>query len=328
MSIPFRVTLLGDLNVDVVMPLPVYPQPGSDGFTEHVEMHPGGGVVNSAVVLQHLGFQTSILGATGSDLWADYLHAHLEPTGIDLCSLKQKTSAGTGLIFITVTPDGQRTMLCYRGANTLLEPQDLSHDCLNGTSLLHLSGYAFMQSPQLPLEPILQQPETINHLLEHLTLCVLGEDELSQLTGMPEDQAVQQLLSRGICRLAIKKGSRGCLLAEAGRSPYRTLRSLQLPIFPVASLDTTAAGDAFSAGFLAGWLSGLDLPTSGTLASALGALATTVYGGSTALPGLPELVQFIKHAQKSPSSQVFHPWLAQVLNIIQIQPGMQSHHDW
>jgi ribokinase len=240
-------------------------------------------------------------------------------------------------------------MLCYRGANTLLEPQDLSHDCLNGTSLLHLSGYAFMQSPQrdsawhavdmarqagipisldLPLEPILQQPETINHLLEHLTLCVLGEDELSQLTGMPEDQAVQQLLSRGICRLAIKKGSRGCLLAEAGRSPYRTLRSLQLPIFPVASLDTTAAGDAFSAGFLAGWLSGLDLPTSGTLASALGALATTVYGGSTALPGLPELVQFIKHAQKSPSSQVFHPWLAQVLNIIQIQPGMQSHHDW
>jgi ribokinase len=265
------------------------------------------------------------------DAWSHVLHSHLDPSGIDLGFVTQKPSAGTGLIFITVTPDGQRTMISYRGANVLFEPDDLPANGLEGAALLQLSGYAFMQAPQcnaacqavqmarsadipisldLPLEPILRQPQMIDSLLDQLTLCVLGSDELIQLTGLPEAQAVACLLSRGIRRLAVKKGTQGCLLAETGRS-------LELPIFPVKTLDSTGAGDAFCAGFIAGWLLGLDLPSSGILASALGALATTVVGGSTSLPGLAEVVQFLQNGIKAPANPAFQPWVTPVLVALQ-----------
>ena len=75
-----------------------------------------------------------------------------------------------------------------------------------------------------------------------------------------------------------------------------SLQSCNIPAFQVPAVDTTGAGDAFSAGFLFGYLHQWDACLCGTLANAVGALATTVYGAGVDLPGRFELMQLLQTA--------------------------------
>jgi ribokinase len=62
----------------------------------------------------------------------------------------------------------------------------------------------------------------------------------------------------------------------------------------VNAVDSTGAGDSFTAGFLYGWARGMSLSASALLASALGALATMVYGAGSSLPDKQALLDFLR----------------------------------
>jgi ribokinase len=311
-----RVLLLGDINLDVAMAVHTYPAPGGDSPADQLTLGAGGAVVNTAVALQRLGIQTALLGCTGDDQWAEQVLSQLQAqVGIDLRGVRRESGAATGMIFVAVTPDGERTMFSYRGANTRLAPEHLLSQRFEGAELLQLSGYALLEPPQrdalwkavalaeecgVPvsldtgLDPALSCTEEMRRLIPRLSVCILGLEEAQALFGSrTPDEALDALFAVGrkMRLAAVKLGSRGCVAADVrGRH--------SLASFPVAVEDTTGAGDAFSAGLLYGWLQGWNADLCGTLANALGALATTVRGGGLALPGRGEALAFLERQDR------------------------------
>lgn len=304
-----RFLLLGDINIDTVWPVPEFPVPGRDGLVPQVSAEIGGAIVNSAFVLDHLSQNVSLLGCVGNDIWAEKVRQDLAATNIGQSTLAVKPDSATGLTFIIVTPDGERTMFSHRGANTLLDPLDIHEDLFEGTALLHLSGYALLQSPQkdaawkaiemaqkfhVPisldtgLDPVVRNPADVRRLLSALTICITGPQEIAVLyENCTLDEAVGQMISQGVQRVAVTMGEKGCRV-------YGRNESITLPSFHVNAVDSTGAGDSFTAGFLYGWAHAMSLSASAVLASALGALAATVYGAGSSLPDKPALLEFLR----------------------------------
>ena len=304
-----RVVLIGDINIDVLMSIPHYPDPGEDAMAEGVTLRPGGSVANTAIVLSKLGMKAQMIARTGEDLWAELALAAIASQGVDTSLIHRDPTRTTGFIFIPVTEDGERTMFSYRGANVHLRPEDLREGLFEDIQLLHISGYNFLVSPQreatllavaravangIPLsldigvEPAREAREDLLELMPRLSLCVLGGEEARALLGTatPQDAAAN-LLGRGVRRVGYKLGSAGCLVADSSSEHL-------LPGFEVDTVDTTGAGDAFCAGFIYAWMKGFALPATGILANAMGALATSVWGAGPALLGRSEAIDLLQ----------------------------------
>jgi ribokinase len=139
-------------------------------------------------------------------------------------------------------------------------------------------------------------PQVLRKLLPGLEACILGLPEAQSMLGKPEpDAAAADLLEAGVRLAAVKLGAHGCLLADASSTQL-------VPGFPVEVVDTTGAGDAFTAGLIYGRLHGLSLPALGTLANALGGMAAAVHGAGTSLPGKDQVIRFL--SDRLPSSPI------------------------
>ncbi len=311
--------VLGDINIDVLMSIAVYPSPGGDAPAAQVITRAGGSAANTAIALAKLGVGVKMIGRVGEDAWADLALRALAESGVDVSAVQRDARAQTGLFFIPVTLGGERTMFGYRGANARTNVSDIARESFSGARILHLSGYALLESPQreaamraielaaqhgvaasldIGLQPALSVAGEIRRLLPRLSICVLGMDEARALVdaGAPEN-AIEALLRRGVQMVGLKLGAEGCLIGDANGAQ-------RLPGFRVPTVDTTGAGDAFSAGLIFGRLRGLSLPAAGTLANALGALATSVWGAGPALPGRFEAIRLLHQTGGEYTEQV------------------------
>lgn len=323
-----RVLLLGDINIDLLLELEQHPSPGEDSLARSSSIRTGGGAANTAAVLARLGARPVLLGRVGSDPLGDFALEELRGAGVDISCVGRDERFSTGVIVITVVPGGERTMFSARGANPWLEPGDISPTVFSGAGWLHLVGYAFLEAPQrdaarralslarqrglrLSLDTSLKQVsrahEDLLGLIGGLEVCVLGMDEARELFGLEEPEAaVAAMRARGVGLAAVKLGSRGAVFGDASGS-------LALPAFPVASVDTTGAGDAFTAGLIFGQLGGLSLAGCAVLAGALGALATTVRGGGAALPAGNSQAAFLEEMLASRSYPELEPAFQEAL---------------
>ena len=321
-----KVAMLGDVNIDVFLNIPTYPCAGGDALADTVELRTGGSVANTAIILSRLGLRTEMITHTGQDAWAEIALATLHTEGVGLNFLRQDARAGTGLIFIPVASDGERTMFSYRGANILLGADEIRPKVFSGVDLLHISGYSFLQAPQkeaawravemaearhipltldLGVEPALALGVDLETLLGKLDLLVLGDQEALKIAKKDKlDAALAFLLSCGVKTIGLKLGQEGCLVV----TPDSQVR---LPGFKVDTIDTTGAGDAFSAAMIYGRLAGLSLAGRGLFANVFGALATTVWGGGAALPSLEAVKNFLQ--QRKNGSEPWDGWVEEVL---------------
>jgi ribokinase len=313
-----NILMLGDINIDTVWPVPEFPIPGRDGLVDDVKVEIGGAVVNSAILLNNLGQPTSLLGCVGSDVWAERINRKLAGTQIDLSCLHVDPQATTGLTFIIVTKDGERTMFSHRGANIELRAQDIDEETFKKVSILHISGYSLLEEPQrsavwravelaknsnIPisldtgLEPAIKNPKDLRKLLGMLSICISGPEEITELLGSSStEEAADLLLSAGVQLAAIKLGKNGSLVSN-GKEKF------MCPSFPVDAVDTTGAGDSYSAGLLYGWENNLSLAACTVLANALGALAASVYGAGFSLPDRQKVVDFLISQQGQPEGK-------------------------
>jgi sugar/nucleoside kinase (ribokinase family) len=287
------VVMLGDINVDIIAHYPAFPAQGRDAFAYSTEVHCGGSAANTAMALVGLGIDTALVARVGPDPWAPIALRRLVEAGVCLDGLQRDPAVITGLMYVIVTPDGERTILGYRGANALTDPAELREDQFRDARLVCLSGYAMLVEPQrssahlaldmadrhgliVALDPGLSgQPEALERLRRllpgvHLFLPNLAEAR--EVTGLnsPEDCA-RALLDAGIQVVALKLGKDGCLI-------YRSGDHVRIPGLGLQVQDSTGAGDSFAAGFIAGYLGGLELSSAAALANAMGACAASRVG--------------------------------------------------
>jgi ribokinase len=294
------VILFGDINIDILMSIGPYPEPGEDAMATHVTLRPGGSVANTATVLSKLDIEAKMIGCTGEDVWADLALESLLSSGINVDYVSKKPNYTTGLIFIPVTTNGERTMFSYRGANIQFQPSEISSAIFEDASLLHISGYNFLESPQreatwrsieiaremaIPIsldtgvEPAHHARQALMSVLPDLSLLVLGMEEAGALLGAKTvEHAVEGFLAGGIKTVAIKLGREGCTLANDEGSH-------KSPGYAMKTVDTTGAGDAFCGGIL-------------LLANLLGGLATTVWGAGPVLPGAEDVLEYLRNQEQ------------------------------
>jgi sugar/nucleoside kinase (ribokinase family) len=289
--------------------VPHYPTIREDVEVSQLERGPGGSAANFAVAVARIGFRSAFIGKVGSDEDGRFLYEGLRQEGVDVSHLR--FGGRTGAVLVVVDGDGQRTMFSFRGSTTNYGPDEVDGDLIASSSILHVSGYAFIHAPQreaalrameyareanvpVSLDPSphinLAEQNTVARAVRLTTLMLPDLAEAQVLTNQvnPED-AANKLLNLGPKIVALKLGEHGSMIVKDDQRLF-------IPALRVDAVDTTGAGDAFDAGFIAGFLKGWTLRVAGEFANATAALKITRKGARTGLPRLDEVTSFL-HAQ-------------------------------
>jgi len=318
-----QVVVLGDVNVDFIAHLPFYPQPGGESVARRTYLCSGGSAANTALVLARCGVQVGLMARVGRDALAAKTLMELTNAGVDDRQIQYDSELVTGMIFVAVTPDGERTMFSYRGANARLEPALLQPAEIACASVLHVSGYALLESPQrdaalqaldiarqaglkvsldVGIEAAQSLKNEVRDLLPVVDWILPNELEAKSLMGYADRvdvaRTMEWFLSYGLEAIVLKLGGRGCVLG----TPEGIL---SIPAFDVGVRDTTGAGDSFNAGFIAGRLGGLSWGACGLLANALGGLAASVDGAGASLPGPADVIRLLDRQRGEERWQVW-----------------------
>lgn len=275
-----QVVCAGHVNWDVTVSVDRLPDP--DGEAAIVDHHEGGGgsASNTAVALAGLGPEPTLVGSVGDDRQGSLVRELLDGAGVD-CAPLQVVDGVTTIKYLVVDGAGQVMVFANDGANERFDGGSLPEPTLAGADHLHLTS---------------QRPATAKRLADRANdvgvqvsfdpgrrLDVRGYDRVYRLADvvfLNESEAATleepELLEGGSGAVVIKRGGDG---AEATRRGRRVSH----PGFPADVVDTTGAGDAFAAGFIAARLDGADLEEALAAGNACGALATQSVGAQTRL---------------------------------------------
>jgi ribokinase len=275
------VVVLGDLMVDVVARMSGPLAHGSD-TPAAVSHRPGGAGANVAAWLAVAGAPVALVARAGDDgagrTAVDKLRGH----GVDVSGVVFDPERSTGTCVVLVAPDGERTMLPDAGANAALSVEDLPD--FEGGAHLHLAGYTLLRDgpPRESALEALRRARAAGMTISldpssAAPLRAFGPERFLALAGpvdvlLPnrEEAAVMGSLTSRAREVVVTLGPDGAAWTDGARQ----VASPAAATGPVA--DTTGAGDAFTAGFLAAWLDGA------APADALGAgnaLAARALGG-------------------------------------------------
>ncbi len=290
------VIVIGDINVDVIFTVPAYPMPGSEAIATSIQLHTGGSAVNTAMALARMDMDVGFIGRIGQDAMAKQTLLDLQEAGIDCSHIQIDPKVSTGLIFIAVTVDGERTMFGARGANSFTEAASIDPGYFRNCRWVHLSSYSFLSHHQyetvlmaldlaenspktgvsldIGTEPALRARRQILEALPRIDVIFPNTAELTLLSeGRAMNEALDYLLDGRANAVVAKCGRQGSILAVGNKR-------IRMPAFDVNVKDSTGAGDSFDAGVVLGRLIGLSWEASTALGNALGGLATTAQGGS------------------------------------------------
>jgi len=265
-----RVIVVGDLIYDLLAVVENVAF-GTDTFAP-IHARPGGSGANAAAWLAHLGVETHFVGRVGRDAFGDFLAADFERAGVGTHVARDPTLP-TGKVFVLVDAAGERTMITDRGAGENLRPDDLPEDLFLRGTHLHLSGYTLsggtrretaLEALRLAREarmtvsvdpssaPLLEAvgPERFLEWTAGADLCFPNLAEGTLLSGEDRPEAILRFLRKHYPGVVLKLGPRGAAYAGKDSEP------ISVPAEPTRVLDTTGAGDALCAGFLAAWTSG------------------------------------------------------------------------
>jgi len=265
------IAVIGSINLDIVARVEHFPRPGETVTNAVVNRFPGGKGANQALAAHRLGATVFMVGRVGNDPLADEALDNLRREGVNLDYCKSLRNHATGMALIVVNAAGENQIVVAPGANAAFAAAHLE---LPATD-------AYIAQLEVPVETILKAALAHNNffclnaaparplpreLLEHVDLLVVNETEA---------QALGAELDSFHGMLASTHGARGAELSRNGKR----VASAVPPVVTV--VDTTGAGDAFTAALTVGLVSGLEPQAALEQACVVGALATTKMGAQS-----------------------------------------------
>ena len=301
-----RLLHLGNVVVDVVLSVPVLPEPGGDVLATRAQTAAGGGFnVMAAAARQGLGVAYG--GVIGTGPFAALALAACAAEGIEVLR-PPKPGLDTGFVVSIVDATGERTFLTSRGAEATLTAADLDPVRPAPGDAVYLSGYGLAHPSNAPALLAWLARLGGNHLVifdpgplaGELPADVLGPvlaradwltcnaREGTLLTGEAEPGDALAALTARLPRagVLVRTGPDGCLLGRPGSPPEH------VPGFRVEAVDTNGAGDTHAGAFLAALAAGASPAGAARQANAAAALSTTQPGPATG-PTTAELARFL-----------------------------------
>ena len=301
-----NILCVGSVNMDLVVSLQERaPAAGETVFGTDYRNVPGGKGANQAVAAARMGGQVLFLGRVGDDENGRALRAGMEADGIDTRLLKT-CDRPTGLALIPVEPSGQNRIIVVSGANSTLTPGDViaafeaeTVDCvLVGLEVpLPVVEAACRQGAARGIPVVLDAgPAMALNLapLQGLTILSPNETEAQAITGIEiadEDSARRAAVwMEERCHpryVVIKLGARGSYIYGQGLAQT-------VPAFPCKAVDSTAAGDCFTAVLALEYIRTGDILAAARYASAAAGISVTRPGAQPSLPRREEVDAFLE----------------------------------
>lgn len=293
-----RVLVVGDYYLDMVFAgLPSWPQPGTETFAGQVHVLPGGAFTH-ARALHRLGIPTMWAAQFGDDAYSRLVLDAADDDGLDTSEYLVEERPVRN-VSVAASHAGERGFLSFKepvpardlaGAIIRRRPAVvLVAELLRGERLAALVTAARAVGARVAMDPqhvdsTLHDP-ALREVLQSIDVFMPNAAEARRLTGQDRIEDAVSDLAALTRTVVVKNGAEGAVAAQ-GPSRHRAAAP------PVTVVDTVGAGDCFDAGFVAGYVHGLDLTSCLRLATLCGSLSTLGFGGAAA----PELADVARQA--------------------------------
>ena len=299
-----NIVVVGSLNLDTVIEVPLMPKAGETLAGTEVSQVPGGKGANQAYAVGKLLGNVKMIGAVGNDTPGKILVNNLKSVGVDVSGISEIEGGTTGQAFITVEDSGENSIIIIAGTNA-----DVTQDLIqNNMDAIQEADIIIMQL-EIPLETVeyvkdvaVKYGKTVildpapavaglpDNFWKGIGYIKPNETELSILVGRPlkgmEEirEGARSMLKKGVKNVLVTLGSEGCLFVTEGTEEY-------YPACKVEAVDTTAAGDSFTAAFALALSRGKSCGEAIRFGQKVSSIAVTRKGAQTSIPSPEEVMK-------------------------------------
>lgn len=298
-----KILVIGSINMDLMLHLDRLPSPGESMFGKNYAYGPGGKGANQAAAAAKLGADTELLCRVGNDEHGIKLRKSLKQNGVsdELVTIDDILPSGLAVIMLE---ESANRIAVFAGANMGLLPEHLLGALINKPDALMLQFElsfetviaACAMAKEQGIMTVVDAGPACDFPLEKIACIDIlspNEPETKRLTGIYPDsdenikKAAQILHKRAQPKLTILK------LGNRGAAVYDGFSLKLYPSYPVKAVDTTAAGDAFTAALTIAMVEKMELESAIHFANAAGAMTVTRNGATPSLPNRYEVESFL-----------------------------------
>jgi ribokinase len=300
------ICVVGSLNMDLIVRAARFPQPGETIHGRDFSTACGGKGANQAYAVVRMGQGARMIGCVGDDAFGEAMTANLQRAGVDTSGVLRVAGVSSGIAVITVDDSGQNEIVLAAGANARVDAARVQ----SMTAAIQTADAVIAQ-----LETTLEATEMALRLAreagsisifnpapgapvsdEMLALCdwvIPNETEAALLAGMAvhglddAKRAAGALRARGARNVLVTLGSQGVWADAAAWQGH-------VPAFPVAPVDTVAAGDTFIGAFASRLVEGALVQDAVRFGNAAAAIAVTRPGAQPSIPTRAEVDAFLQ----------------------------------
>ncbi len=255
----------------------------------------GGSVANSIVALAQNNINTAFIGKVGEDEFGNSFIRGLEKEKVVFANTAQSDESETGRCLVMVTPDAQRTMSTYLGISQKLNANDINQDVISHSKITYLEGYlwdlddaqeaikkaikiakdagklvAFSVSDVFCIERF--RDSFLNLVNHEANIIFANEEEVKSLYQKDNLEDCLKIIKQYDKIFAITLGDKGAIIVQKGEVTEIKAKRIEKLI------DTTGAGDLFAAGFLLGYIKGMNLEYCGNEGVKFASKIIQIYG--------------------------------------------------
>ena len=300
------IVVIGSINMDLVLRVPRMPLPGETLTGGAFRTIPGGKGANQAVACARLSGkvagaqQVAMIGCVGDDAFGATLRAALVGDGIIDSHVTTLPGVASGIASILVDDKGQNSIVIAGDAHDLLSPAhiDAARALIEQADIVVLQletpmatvvhaiqlARSLGKTVVLNPAPAASLPDGVLELVDYL---IPNEIEAAMLAGVSPEGADAKALAAALQKL----GSDNVIITLGSKGVHAALYGgdFTFPAEVVQAVDTTAAGDTFIGGFVAGLASGMDEAEAIQQGQRAAAWSVTKPGAQTSIPHLHEL---------------------------------------
>jgi len=303
----YDVLVFGDVCVDLILSGgDVVPEFGQkEKLIGDYSLEMGGSATIFACQTAKLGLRTVVVGKAGTDQFGDLVCKTLQEAGVSLAHVQRTDQVKTGMT-VAINKGDDRAMLTYIGTIDAMDVADLEETLLDSVRHLHIGSYYLIKKLQPHYLAYIQRlkrngatisldtnwdPEEkwdsgIWDIIPLVDMIFPNENEAMALTGESTAEKAIAKLCEHVPLVAVKKGRDGAVLHAGGQV-------FDVPAIDVVKIDAVGAGDSFDAGFVFGFLSGMDVERSARAGCICGSLNARAAGGTKGQPRLEEMMKYL-----------------------------------